>query len=164
MPKIILRFKDVIIRDYPVAAGQTLTIGRKHSNDIVIDSLAVSGNHARIEPLATTFVLRDLGSTNGTFVNEQKIAIHNLQHDDIIFIGNHTLAFDYSDRVRAASNVHDDYDVDKTRIINTSAYHDLRAKSVAVSQTSDPRSNSDSQMKQEPAPSFFTRLLKKIFG
>jgi pSer/pThr/pTyr-binding forkhead associated (FHA) protein len=163
MPKIILRFKDIKIRDYPFAAGQTMTIGRKHSNDIVIDNLAVSGNHARIEPVATTFVLRDLDSTNGTFVNEQKITMHNLLHDDVILIGNHTLVFDYSDRLKTTSNVHDDYDVDKTRIINTSAYHDLSPKSAAISPP-DPEPRSDSQSGQEAAPSFFARLLKKIFG
>ena len=73
MPIITLRFKDKKIRDYPIAAGQSCTIGRKQSNDIVIDNLAVSGKHAVIESVSTNFVLRDLESTNGTFIIKKKL-------------------------------------------------------------------------------------------
>lgn len=163
MPLITLRFKSIKLRDYPLAAGQTLTIGRKHSNDIVIDNLAVSGNHARIESVATTFVLRDLDSTNGTFVNKEKITLHNLRHEDVIMIGKHELVFDHSDSMKAKSNISDDYDVDKTRILHTSAFRDLNPES-AGDRPPLSRSKSDSPGETEHPPSFFMRLLRKIFG
>ncbi len=156
MPIITLKFKDIKIRDYQFATGQTCSIGRKHSNDIVIDNLTVSGSHARIESVATAFVLRDLESTNGTFVNNEKITLHNLRHNDEIVIGNHKLVFDLSDTTKAASNIHDDYEVDKTRILNTSVLSHLTK-------------NSDDNVKEDSVAtdnqqSFFAKLLKKIFG
>lgn len=72
MPVLTLQFKEKAIQDYPLAIGQNCTIGRKASNDIVIDNMAVSGTHARIEAVASTFVIRDLDSTNGTFVNKKR--------------------------------------------------------------------------------------------
>lgn len=158
MPKIILLFKDVKIREYPLAEGQTVNIGRKHSNDIVIDNPAVSGNHARIEQVASSFVLRDLESTNGTFVNEERVVMHILKHNEVIFIGNHKLVFDCSDQLKA-SKVRDDYDVGKTRILNVRSYHDLNKKAAEGSPASPhPESSKASE------PSFFAKLLKKLFG
>jgi len=163
MPKITLCFKDVKIREYPIAERQPLTIGRRHSNDIVIDNPAVSGNHARIEPVATTFILKDLDSTNGTFVNEEKIAIHILRHNDVILIGNHKLIFDCSDHLKASSKVRDDYDVGKTRVLNVKSYHDLNKKS-ADSLPSEVHHGHDSEGQKANNLSFFSRLLRKILG
>ena len=156
MPIITLKFKDIKIRDYQLDTGQTCTIGRKHSNDIVIDNLTVSGSHARIESVATTFVLRDLESTNGTFINNEKITLHNLRHNDEIVIGNHKLVFDLSDMAKAASSIHDDYEVDKTRILTTSSLSHL-TKNNPGKTTTVPVANDNQQ-------SFFAKLLKKIFG
>lgn len=163
MPLITLRFRDIKIRDYPIVIGQTYTIGRKHSNDIVIDNPAVSGSHARVESVSTTFVLRDLDSTNGTFFNNEKITLHNLRHNDVIIIGNHKLAFDFSDMANVKPTVPDSYEVDKTRIFDASAYRDLSQKSVNNS-TGDASAAGDSLRTGEKSPSFFSRLLKKIFG
>ncbi|BHH86035.1 FHA domain-containing protein [Desulforhopalus sp. 52FAK] len=124
MPIITLKFKDKKIRDYPLAVGQSCTIGRKSSNDIVIDNLAVSGTHAKIESVSTTFVIRDLESTNGTFVNKKKVSMHNLRHGDVLLIGKHDLIFDRSDLMNKKSGV-DDLDDDKTRILDTNEYRTL---------------------------------------
>lgn len=124
MPIITLKFKDKKIKDYPLAVGQSCTIGRKSSNDIVIDNLAVSGNHAKIESVSTTFVIRDLESTNGTFVNKKKVSMHNLRHGDILLIGKHDLIFDRSDLMNKKSGI-DDLDDDKTRILDTTEYRTL---------------------------------------
>ncbi|WP_457576263.1 FHA domain-containing protein [Desulfomarina sp.] len=124
MPIITLRFKDKKIRDYPVGVGQTCTIGRKSTNDIVIDNLAVSGFHARIESVVSTFILRDLESTNGTFVNKEKITVHNLRHRDVILIGKHELIFDRSD-MKKQSEEEDPFQDDKTRILDTNEYRKL---------------------------------------
>ncbi len=123
MPIITVKFKDKKIRDYPLAVGQNIQIGRKNSNDIVIDNLAVSGNHARIESVSSTFVVRDLESTNGTFVNKKKVSMHNLKHGDILIIGKHELIFDRSDLMNKKSD--DLGDDDKTRILDTSEYRTL---------------------------------------
>lgn len=123
MPIITVKFKDKKIRDYPLAIGQTIQIGRKSSNDIVIDNLAVSGNHARIESVSSTFVVRDLDSTNGTFVNKKKVSMHNLRHGDVLIIGKHELIFDRSDLMNKKSD--DMGDDDKTRILDTSEYRTL---------------------------------------
>ena len=68
-----------------------LTIGRNPDNDILIDNLAVSDRHARIIRGADGYVLQDLDSTNGTFVNEKKINQVALQQKDTIDIGKHLI-------------------------------------------------------------------------
>jgi len=68
-----------------------LTIGRNPANDIVVDNLAVSDRHARIIRGEDGYVLQDLDSTNGSFVNEKKISQVILQAKDTINIGKHIL-------------------------------------------------------------------------
>jgi len=63
------------------------TIGRKPHNDIQIDNLAVSGEHAVIVTILQDSFLEDLGSTNGTVVNGQSIKKHSFRTDDIIELG-----------------------------------------------------------------------------
>ena len=67
MPNITLKFKDSVIGRYPIEKGKSLAIGRRKDNDIVIDNLAVSGHHAKIDAAGDAFVLVDLQSKNGSF-------------------------------------------------------------------------------------------------
>ncbi|MBI4003351.1 MAG: FHA domain-containing protein [Nitrospira defluvii] len=69
------------------------TIGRKTDNDLCLEDVAVSGHHARIAQVQKVLFLEDLNSTNGTFVNEQKIDRRQLQDADSIRIGTHRLIF-----------------------------------------------------------------------
>ena len=69
------------------------TIGRKCDNDLCLEDIAVSGHHARISQVQEVLFLEDLNSTNGTFVNEQKIDRRQLQDADSIRIGTHRLIF-----------------------------------------------------------------------
>ena len=161
MPILTLQFKDKKLRDYPIAAGQSISIGRKTSNDIVIDNLAVSGSHARIESVSTTFVLRDLDSTNGTFVNEDKVSLHNLRHRDVIFIGKHELIFDRSDLMKKADLAQENLDDDKTRILDTSDFRKLTGKDSEDSPHSDPFEVSAAPEKKI---SIWSRLTKWIWG
>ena len=69
------------------------TIGRKYDNDLCLEDIAVSGHHARIAQVQEVLFLEDLNSTNGTFVNEQKIDRRQLQDADSIRIGTHRLIF-----------------------------------------------------------------------
>jgi pSer/pThr/pTyr-binding forkhead associated (FHA) protein len=154
MPTITLRFKDVKIKEYPIAVGQTCTIGRKHSNDIVIDHPTVSGSHAQIESLSTAFILRDLGSTNGTYIGNEKIALHHLRHNDEILIGNHKLVFDLSDINKTKQSIEDDYQVDKTRIFTPSA--------LGANRASTPLAGASRG--EETSGSWWQRLWRKILG
>lgn len=162
MPVLVVKFKDKKVRDYPIVLGQKYTIGRKESNDIVIDNLSVSGLHAQLEPVATVFVLRDMESTNGTFVNERRVSTHNLRHGDLILIGKHTLYFDRSDLKRKAQTATDIYNDDKTRILDTTKYRDLMQHSLENSagshHASDPHKGSGQKK------SFWGRMLEMLFG
>src|SRR5512133_640621 len=92
MAKIQIKFKDAVIKELPLTENP-LTIGRKAGNDIVIDNQAISGFHARIVREDQTYVIDDLNSLNGTFLNGQKVSRYALKHGDIILIGNHTIEF-----------------------------------------------------------------------
>jgi hypothetical protein len=81
------------LENFPIGMGDTFMIGRQDANDIVIDNLAVSFHHAKIESIGDEFLLIDLHSENGTFVNEQRIKAHWLTDGDTITIGKHTLQF-----------------------------------------------------------------------
>jgi pSer/pThr/pTyr-binding forkhead associated (FHA) protein len=94
MPHITLKFRDNILGRYLIAKGKSLTIGRRKENDIVIDNLAVSGHHAKIDSVGDAFVLVDLQSKNGSFVNERLVSSHWLKKGDIVSIGKHSHFFD----------------------------------------------------------------------
>jgi len=72
---------------------ETLTIGRKADNTLVIEDPAVSGHHARIVKVQAVFFLEDLMSTNGTAINGRPITRHQLRDTDVITIGQHRLVF-----------------------------------------------------------------------
>ncbi|MBI3808689.1 MAG: FHA domain-containing protein [Nitrospirae bacterium] len=72
---------------------ETLTIGRKADNTLVIEDPAVSGHHARIVKVQAVFFLEDLMSTNGTAINGKPVTRHQLRDADVITIGQHRLVF-----------------------------------------------------------------------
>ena len=92
MPKLELRFENSTLAEYAVAL-QPITVGRGPDNDVVIDNLAVSTHHARVFPELDHYVVEDLQSVNGTFVNGQPIQRKILREGDKIGIGKHTLIF-----------------------------------------------------------------------
>ena len=96
MPVLTLKFKNEVIKDYRLEKGQSMTIGRRSDNNMVIENLAVSGNHAKIDSVGDGFVLTDLQSKNGSFVNDDLIASHWLKPGDLITIGKHTIVFNYT--------------------------------------------------------------------
>lgn len=90
---------------------ERLLIGRKPENDIQVDNLAVSGQHAAIITILNDSFLEDLDSTNGTFVNGKLVKKHALKHGDVITIGKHELKY-VNDEATT-----DDQDFEKTMII-----------------------------------------------
>lgn len=111
MPKLVLTFKRNVIEAYPLNKKIKITIGRHPGNDIVIDNLAVSGYHASLAYEEDTgWVISDLDSKNGTFVNDQKVGNNSLAHKDAISIGKHILLVDLDDTIdvgQTASPVRD---------------------------------------------------------
>jgi pSer/pThr/pTyr-binding forkhead associated (FHA) protein len=95
MPKITLQFKNRLLKQCVVCA--TTTIGRLPDNAVVIDSPAVSGHHACVFREGDHFVVEDLASTNGTFVNGKRVTRHALQHGDTMRLGKHTILFETVD-------------------------------------------------------------------
>ena len=93
MARLVLKFKDKTLKEYQFKTN--ISIGRIQGNDIVIDNTAVSGKHAAIEVIDKHYILKDLGSKNGIFVNEKKVQQHNLKEGDNILVGKHILAFDF---------------------------------------------------------------------
>ena len=92
MAKLILSLDDVVLKEIPLTKERT-TIGRKPHNDIQIDNLAVSGEHAVIVTIMNDCILEDLGSTNGTMVNGVLAKRHVLRNNDLIELGKYKLKF-----------------------------------------------------------------------
>jgi len=80
-------------RVFPLSSASATSLGRARANDVVIEDEAISGQHLRIRPEEGRFVLHDLGSTNGTKVNDRKVAKHTLQDGDLIRLGDTALRF-----------------------------------------------------------------------
>ena len=110
MPTLTLKLKNKFLGEYQLQMGASLTIGRRKTNDVVIEDPAVSGHHAKIDSLGDRFVLIDLQSKNGSFVNEQLINSHWLKHDDIITFGGYALVFHYDDEVQELPGDSDTFD------------------------------------------------------
>jgi pSer/pThr/pTyr-binding forkhead associated (FHA) protein len=126
MSTLTLKFKDKLLGDYQLQDGFSLTIGRKKKNDVVIQDPAVSGHHAKIDPVGDRYVLIDLQSKNGTFINQNLVITHWLKHGDVISIGNHQLVFNQY----GGQQIFDDdlEELDKTVIMDTSLHRDMMIK------------------------------------
>ncbi len=92
MAKLILSMDGLVLKEVVLTKERT-TIGRKPHNDLVIDNLAVSGEHAVIVTILNDSFLEDLGSTNGTFVNGQPVKKHFLQNGDVVELGKYKIRF-----------------------------------------------------------------------
>ena len=94
MPQLIATVEGVEIKHVYLTKDRT-TLGRKPGNDIVLDNLVVSGSHCAFElkGLADVYI-EDLGSTNGTFVNNKRVKERQQLHDgDTIAIGHFRIQF-----------------------------------------------------------------------
>jgi pSer/pThr/pTyr-binding forkhead associated (FHA) protein len=95
MPKLSLMFDNKIVKEVPMGS-RPVTIGRAPDNDLPVDNLAVSNYHAKVYFEAGRMVIEDLGSLNGTFVNDLRIERATLHDGDNIHIGKHKIKVDTS--------------------------------------------------------------------
>ncbi|HAC35401.1 MAG TPA: hypothetical protein DCF45_12870 [Gammaproteobacteria bacterium] len=120
MSKIIISFKGATIAEHELRPGE-MTIGRKSSADIQIDSLAVSGTHAKIVTAGDIVTLEDLGSTNGTFINNEKITSHQFKNGEAAQIGKHTITFVAGPAAHVDEDDDDEDEFEKTVVLGVNA-------------------------------------------
>jgi hypothetical protein len=80
-------------RVFNLSMDSSISLGRAPTNEIVVSEAAVSGQHCRVRPEAGGFVLLDLKSTNGTYVNDRRVTRHALKSGDVIKVGTLALQF-----------------------------------------------------------------------
>lgn len=130
MAKLILSMDGLVLKEIPLTKERT-TIGRKPHNDIQIDNLAISGEHAVIVTILADSFLEDLNSTNGTYVNGQSVKKHFLQNGDTIELGKYRLKYlnDVPQQAAAA-------DFEKTMVLRPDMMRKT-AEQVAAKSTGD---------------------------
>ena len=92
MPKVIISMEGVVIKEVELSKERT-SLGRRPYNDVVIDNLAISGEHAVLQLTGQEVSIEDLNSTNGTYVNGKSVKKQLLQHSDVIEIGKYHIQY-----------------------------------------------------------------------
>lgn len=92
MPKLVVSLDGVVIKEVQLMKDRT-TLGRRPYNDIVIDNLAVSGEHAVLQMDGQGVYIEDQNSTNGTYINGRAIKKQLLQHNDTVEIGKYKIKY-----------------------------------------------------------------------
>ena len=92
MPKLVVAIDGVVLKEVLLAKERT-TLGRRPYNDIVIDNLAVSGEHAALHMIGGDVYLEDLNSTNGTYVNARAVRRQLLVHNDVVEVGKYKIRY-----------------------------------------------------------------------
>ena len=127
MAKLILSMDGLVLKEIQLTKERT-TIGRKPHNDIQIDNLAVSGEHAVLVTILADSFLEDLGSTNGTMVNGQSVKKHFMQNNDVIEMGKYKLKYVADTAPAGAAKA----DFEKTMILRPGAMRPAPAAPVAA--------------------------------
>ena len=129
MAKLILSMDGLVLKEITLVK-ERMSIGRKPNNDIQIDNLAISGEHAAVVTILNDSFLEDLNSTNGTLVNGQPVKKHFLKNGDVIEMGKYKLKYITE---QAPSNEAADFE--KTMVLRPSA---LAAAAGAPVSTAQP--------------------------
>ena len=151
MAKLILRFEQNILKEVSLPQ-ETFTIGRLPGNKLQIDNLAVSGHHAKIYWEKDHYVVEDLGSLNGTYVNNQRVGKAALKSGDVLTIGKHMVQFKDDGQKTAASPAAqtpapEAPKLEPTVVLDTKKAQDMIAASAA------PNAGSSVLGLSKPAPS-----------
>jgi pSer/pThr/pTyr-binding forkhead associated (FHA) protein len=110
MGKLVVSLDGVVIKEVQITKDKT-TLGRRPYNDIVIDNLAVSGEHAVLQMVGADVFIEDLNSTNGTYINGKAVKKQLLAHNDTVEVGKYKIKF----------MVDDGTDYEKTMIMKPGA-------------------------------------------
>ena len=98
MGKLVVSLDGVVIKEVQITKDKT-TLGRRPYNDIVIDNLAVSGEHAVLQMVGQDVFIEDLNSTNGTYINGKAVKKQLLAHNDTVEVGKYKIKFMVDDGV-----------------------------------------------------------------
>ncbi len=142
---LVLTLNQSVLGEFTLEK-ERLLIGRKPENDIQVDNLAVSGQHAAIITILNDSFLEDLDSTNGTFVNGKLVKKHALKHGDVITIGKHELKYVNDDATT------DDQDFEKTMIIRPGMAGHAAAAARAEETETAPPPGINSQLSTDDMP------------
>jgi len=109
-----------VIREFPIDK-ESISIGRKHGNDIQLNDLTVSGRHAMIVTMGEHTYVDDLGSTNGTLINGARVAKTLVKHGDVIQVGNYQFTYYDDEETEYEPTMFIQAEVEDTQIIDTNA-------------------------------------------
>ena len=126
MAKLILSMDGLVLKEI-LLNKERMTIGRKANNDIQIDNLAISGEHAAVVTILNDSFLEDLNSTNGTLVNGQPAKKHFLKNGDVIELGKYKLKY-VSEQVQQSESA----DFEKTMVLRPNTLKPAPAPSGAA--------------------------------
>jgi hypothetical protein len=146
MAELFLKFEDRVLQELLLSGG-TVTIGRQPDNVFRIDNPAVSGHHARVYAEGDHYVIEDVESFNGTYVNGQRISQAVLKDGDNVTIGKHTIEF--RDEVRPVAAPYGTPDIagqilkappqlDRTMVLDTAKAKEMLAKAAAAASSTGP--------------------------
>ena len=141
MAELFLKFEDRVLQEL-LLSGATVTIGRQPDNVFRIDNPAVSGHHAKVYAEGDHYVIEDVESFNGTYVNGQRISKVVLKDGDNATIGKHTIEF--CDEVRSVAAPYGTLDIavarqqprppqlDRTAVLDTAKAKEMLTKAAAA--------------------------------
>jgi pSer/pThr/pTyr-binding forkhead associated (FHA) protein len=111
MDKIIILQNGIVLKEIELDKRQ-IVIGRDEKNVIYLSDLSVSRRHALLTCALDEYFIEDLGSTNGTLLNDRPVTKHILKNGDKLSVGEYVLSF-----VRATPGADEDDDPEKTQVI-----------------------------------------------
>jgi len=122
MPTLTVSFKNTKQEQHPLFGSQSWTIGRRETNDFIVDNIAVSAVHARIDKVEKGYLLTDLDSKNGTLVGGKPVTSHWLRDGDVITVGKHQLIFGLTEDDAPLTEVGE---MDRTMVLDTRQFREM---------------------------------------
>lgn len=149
MATLQLKFKNTVIQEYPITKSPIM-IGRENNNDIVIDNLSVSRYHVRINKDEDCYIVEDLESGNGSFINDKKLTKETLKDRDEISVGKHTIVFldTGMSHIAAAEELDETSLAEQTFLLNAKTMPDI----MALRSTGSPKGGVAVQAKKTNLP------------
>ncbi len=92
MIKLMIKYESSFIKEFKTE-NNSVSIGRKSGNDLILDNPTVSGNHCKIYKAGDSYFIEDLNSTNGTFVNSKRVIKSGIKENDVITIVKYSIIF-----------------------------------------------------------------------